>query len=86
MPMASANATPRIMLVWMAARASGLRPRASIALATSMPMPIAGADAAEAHREAGADRLADVRFIERALNSLLEEGQQEQDRGKVHAW
>src|SRR3990172_1253789 len=42
MPMASANATPRIMLVWMAARASGLRPRASIALPTRLPMASAG--------------------------------------------
>ena len=42
MPLASAKATPRIMLVWMAARASGLRPSASIALPTSMPMARAG--------------------------------------------
>src|SRR5579875_47754 len=43
MPIASANARPRIMFVWIAPRASGLRPSASIALLTSRPMPSAGA-------------------------------------------
>src|SRR5579859_5541550 len=42
MPIASAKARPRIMLVWIAGRASGLRPSASIAFATRLPMPSAG--------------------------------------------
>src|SRR5581483_6608220 len=41
--MASANAIPRIMLVWITGCASGLRPSASIALPVSMPMASAGA-------------------------------------------
>src|SRR6266542_4155611 len=42
MPMASANASPRIMLVWITGWASGLRPRASSARPTMLPMPRAG--------------------------------------------
>ena len=42
MAMASAKAIPRIMFVWITVCASGLRPSASIAFDTNMPMPIAG--------------------------------------------
>ena len=42
MAMASANARPRIMFVWITGCASGLRPSASIARPTRLPMAIAG--------------------------------------------
>src|SRR4030042_980051 len=45
MPMASANARPRIMLVWITGCASGLRPSASIAPRTRLPMAMAGPNA-----------------------------------------
>src|SRR3972149_3642459 len=42
MPIASAKASPRIMLVWMTGWASGFRPRASMARPTRLPMARAG--------------------------------------------
>jgi hypothetical protein len=75
MPMASANATPRIMFVWMAARASGLRPERFHRLAYQHADGESRANAPNRHRDGCADRLCAVG---------LKNDQKRQNTQKVH--